>query len=345
MDNTNLKISFRVGLTVFFAVLVSYYFSMAEKFWMPLAALLVMQVPTGSSLHHGLQRFLVIVASAMVGSILAVLILEQTILHVILVLIFALGCYFSVRNISNVSVLSMEFLGVLIFLIALIEPGLHASLIYARASDITLGAAMGMSASLLLFPAHPDIEFRQRINVILTVYSAYLLAIQNLILRLPNAEKDVQEKRIAVEKILQTQIPEWVYQPGFNFSLRQGHRYFLIMIEKAGQLLFTMHHAARHEFDSGMRQMLSEPLKKCIEHARKILLTIQKVLDLQPVEENLDDFSEDILALEEAFKTSVTPSLELLYISTDYSSFAALICDLKDFRYVLLKLLEALRVT
>lgn len=351
MDKQLLKQAFRVAITVLITVLVGHYYSLSEKFWLPLSALLVMQTPTGSSLHHGLRRYLVIGCSIIIGSLCVLLIKQKIILDVVLALVFASGCFIAMMQANYFSRLPILFLSVLIFLIAVIEPVSSEYLtsmhfIYVRAADITLGAAIGLIANLVIFPNQPDVEFRQRVIPIINAYSDYLIAITNLILCQPDAEKSIEianEKRILVETTVQNQFPEWVFEYGFNIQLRQGHRHFLITLERINQILFSMHHAARYVFETRTRHMLGGLLRDCTSKATQMFMAVVSTLELKNLKEGIEDFDQDIDQLEQTFQTSVAPSIELLDFSDEYMNLAAFIYDLKDLRKTLLKLLEALR--
>ena len=340
-----IKHAFRVAIIVFVTVFISHYSALAEKFWIPTSALLVMQTPTGLSLQHGLRRFLVIVFAVAMGSLFIIYVKQAAVIDIFLVLIFVVGCYLSSFRKNNYSALSLEFLAVLMLLISIIEPVMQDHLLYARVCDVTLGSAIGLGANLILFPARADFEFRQDVILLLQAFSEYLSAIKNVMLREPGADKKAYDKRVIVENLLLTKFPTWVHEQGFNIALRQGHRHFLIMIERIAQLLFSMHHAARHEFAESAREVFALPLDKAVAATQKMIGSIVVLLQLNKLSEKIIDIDENIQELESTFKDSADPSLELLEISMDYSSFTAFIYDFKDLRFTLLTLLEALRET
>lgn len=342
-SSTTIKYPFHIAITVLITVFVGHYYSFAEKFWLPMSALLVMQTPTGAYLHHGLRRYFVMVTSVVIGTLTVLWVQSEIIIDILLAIIFSLGCYISIIRVNCFPRLPLAFLAVLVFMIAILEPtqaSYKMPLIYARAADMTLGAAIGLLANLLIFPAKPDVEFRKSVITILHVYSDYLAAIAQLMLG--ESYSAAEEKRKAVEKILQTQFPEWVYEYGFNIELRQGHRHFLVLVERLGQILFSMHQAARYDYDKKTRQLLSGSLTECVKKATKMMNAMITVLELKKLTEGIDDFEQDIIQLEQTFQTAVAPSIELLDLSDDYMSLAAFIYDLKDLRISLLKLLEAL---
>jgi hypothetical protein len=291
IDFSNIKNPLRISLAIFLAILLGHFFAMSEKFWIPLSALIVMQTPIGSTVFHGLQRFIVLMLFVILGSIIL----------------------------------------------------LQAELIYPRVCDVAFGTLIGMVFNLVFFPERPDVEFRFRVIPILNAYSNYLSSIGDVMLRLPDAEKIAREKRKEVELQLLNQFPRWVYESGLAITLRQGHRHFLVMVDKIGMLLFSMHREASHRLDADMRSSLALPLKNNIEMVQKMIATIVAILSLDRPKAMPEDVIPEDNSLEKIFQKCIPPSIELLELSKDYMSFGAFLSDLRDLKLSLLKLLEALR--
>jgi len=114
----------------------------------------------------------------------------------------------------------------------MLAPFLPSHLIYVRMYDVTLGALVGLSFSLFVFPEHADAEFRKDVVPVLKSFSEYFTAIVDFLYKKKNAEIDVKSIRRVVEQELRT-FPAWVYQTGFDIALREGHRHFLVRLEQS----------------------------------------------------------------------------------------------------------------
>jgi len=217
------------------------------------------------------------------------------------------------------------------------------SIFYARGYDISVGALIGIVSNLIIFPIHIDVLFRKELVLVLNSYANYLASILDLLLQKENAKEGAENKKQCVEKVVLQFSPTWVYTPGFSVDLRQGYRHFLVMTGRLEQILFSLHHIARHPFSPVFLKDMNSPLISYVDHANKILQAIVTLLNLKKITEALDDLSDEVRILEKEFQTQVPFSIELLSLSKDYIYFAALIADLKDFRKTLLFLAEALR--
>jgi hypothetical protein len=69
--------AFATAIAVLFAVFINYYFSFAHQFWIPLTTFLVMQSAIGATLRQILQRFLLVMGSA-VSLLLVFLIYDKS---------------------------------------------------------------------------------------------------------------------------------------------------------------------------------------------------------------------------------------------------------------------------
>lgn len=303
------KRSLAQASAIFFAIIIGHYCSMSEKFWLPLTTILVMQTSMGVALRQGIYKFIIIFSSVILGSLL-VFIIHQ---------VFAVDVF----------------------------PIVNHDSLYARLYDITIGAIIGIVANILIFPTRLDKEFRLNVIPLLDAYSNYLLCITHLLFQKDHhhVENAEMQKR-QLEKVLQAQamlFPEWVYESGFSVTLRPGHRHFLVMIERVGQILFSMHYIARQHFDEVLLQTLKDPLNVATDQARKTIQAMITVLNLNKLNEGVSDLSEELDALESAFKVAVPLSIELLDMSKDYIYLSALIQDWKDLRTALVRLGQALR--
>lgn len=336
MTSIVIKRSYSYALAVFLAVIVNHFFSQIEPLWILMGALICMQTAVGLTVRQGVENYILLVISIGIGTFLALAIPGSILINAIACLLFIVCCYLSVKISPHFLLFGM------VILISILLP----TPLMNRFYDATFGAFIGILTNLLVFPRRADVEFRTNVISILNSYSAYLMSITQLMFKKENAGKMVAINRDLVEKKLQSQsnfFPGWVYQYGLSQSFQRGHRHFLVMIERLGQTLFSMHHIARHPFDPDLLHSLQEPIANYMDETQKILSALATVLYLKQISEGVSDLSEELDELEDRFKKVVPPSLELLDLSEDYIYLAALISDLKDLRATLMKLVQALR--
>lgn len=345
------KRAYSQALAVFIAVVLSYFFSRSEPFWLPLTAILVMQTAVGISLRQGLERFFIIILSLALGTILVFLIGQSVILYIIMVIVFCLAYYFALKDSLILFVLTRGFLFGFIFLITLMLSATQINILYVRLYDVTLGACVGILINLLIYPSRVDVEFRNKLIPILNSYDLYLTSIIELFLgKVDSEEKFNSEKRAEVQKIslenkFQTQtsiFPSWVYESGLSVAVQSGHRHFLIMIERVAEILFSLHHIARHSFDKSRLENLEEPLLGFAQATQNLFQALITILNLQKLSQPVSDLEDELIQLEKAFQMVAPPSLELLDLSEDYILLAAFLTDLKDLRESLVRLGQAL---
>lgn len=323
---------------IFLAVLADHYYSSLHACWVPLVALLVMQ----RTLRPALQNFLLISVMVIVGSVVFSFVPSRLVISLIVVAIFIIACYVRSRLSGSSSITMITLLPGVLMLMFLTPIEAHS--VYTRMHDVVLGGVVGILSSLVIFPLRADVDFRQGVIPILNAAREYLLALAALLFNPVNDQ--AQAKKRVLEETLQTQqalFPEWIYEPGFNLALQKGHRHFLLKVEQLAQVLFAMHYAMRHDFNPELLAAVRQPIERCILDAEKWMVAIVALLELQKLQGPVSSLEEDILALQEAFKSQGSVPLELASEVPDYLHFSAILFNLKDLQKVLLKLSEALR--
>lgn len=214
--------------------------------------------------------------------------------------------------------------------------------LYALLHDVALGGMVAIIANLVFFPALSDVDFRKAMSAVLQAYGEYLLAIKALPLQ---QKQDAEEKKHQLEnlQIEATTYPEWVYAPGFNPTMQEGHQYFLATIERVGQVLYAMHYAARQLAYSDLLTKLEEPIEQCVREIEKFLKSICFILEAGKLQPPVSGLQGSVEALERSFQKEIVVPLELLDVSSDYLSLYALIYGFRDLRNALLRLSETLR--
>ena len=215
--------------------------------------------------------------------------------------------------------------------------------IYVFMHDAIFGGLIGIAARVLFFIDALAGDFRQRIVVVLRAYSDYLGAIGNLLLREPDAAAVCERKKVKVENILLAKFPDWVYQHGFNPVMQQGHRHFLVRVEKLGETLFAMNFAARQPIDADLIEDFREPILQAIAGAKEIMAAMITRLLTEKFEKPVTDLVSEIIELEKTFRLIIDIPYELLDSSKNALVLSAFIYDLKDLRMNLIKIAEALR--
>lgn len=334
------------AIAMFVAVLTDRYYSMLQGFWVCLTTILVLQMTVRSNFRIEALRFFVIFASVFFATILVLTIHQPVVLYSVIVLVFVVGCFLHCIYANRSSGFSPFLMVALLTLMMLVPYTPIPDLLFARLHDVVLGGLIGMIAARVIFPMRADIDFRMGIIPLLTGYSDYLSAIGDVFFQEQSAEKSADEKKSATENIFQTRrpfFPEWVYDVGFNSNLREGHRHFLLRVEQIGEILFALHHHARHPIEPSLLDIVRKPVLRCILDAKSSIADIVVVLEKADFKSTYADFATDVNELENIFNTKIAMPFELADTAKDYMQLAGFIYDIKDLQQVLAKLEEALR--
>jgi uncharacterized membrane protein YgaE (UPF0421/DUF939 family) len=311
------------------ALLCDRYYSLAHEYWMPITTLLLMQMTTQSNFRQVLQSFLAIVVVMLLVTIMLAQ-YRQTWLIPAAITGVLVGCCYALWQISAAT-RDFPVLLILVSMFLLLLAPFQAASMHDRLQDVVVGGGIGIVANLLIFTLQTGEDFRSSLIVVLQGFSEYLAALTDLFLEKPAASSIAMEKKILVEKNLQRVFPERVYEPGFNPVFQQGHRHFLLRLEKIAQILFAM------------LESFQELILRSTAQAEKIFSVMCAHLDMATVSAIEDNFFAEIAELEKNFHLTVRMPLELLEMSGDYLTLAAFIYDLKDLQKNLFKLMEALR--
>lgn len=341
-----IKRAYTQAFAVFVSILASYYYTIEESYWVVISTFLVMQTTIGVALRQSVQRYIALVLSVSIGTVILLWMKEVFIVGMIAAIGFSVSCYLSEKSSPRDGIVTIPLCVGISFFIVMLSPIIpHSDIVHMRLYNVTLGAGIGIIINLVVFPIHVDKEFRNNLIPIFHSYENYLSEIINLLFREEHAKFE-NAKKYSMKKLLRTQakfFPDWVYEFGLSIRFQPGHRHFLIMVERVGQILFSMHHIATHSFDSELLQIFKEPIVNYTENAKNIIHAIVSVLYLKNPVEQLSDLSDEVDALEKTFQQVIPVSLELLDMSKDYILLASLITDMKDFRITLIKLAQSLR--
>lgn len=209
---------------------------------------------------------------------------------------------------------------------------------YLVMHDVVIGASIGIIANLIILPRRADTEFREAVLPLVRECSDYFTMTANYLL-----QKDVKDPGNAKLENRLLKLPLWVYERGFDSGLQVGYRFFLTRLTLISDVLFAMHHLARHEYDKELLAKIRLPMLQCMDYISQFFAAVVTVLELKELEEKVNDLEKEIDELEKQFHHVVPLSLDLLDMKRDYVYLAEFIYHLKDLRKLLLKLAEALR--
>lgn len=335
----------RGACVVFIALVFSHYFSRTQTFWLTAIAFFLTQAEVGFPLHQGLQRFFWIVILFFVGGQASLWLHSVWELPAVILGLATLTAYSYAYHSRRFLGLHFSLLVLTLLLLTLLLPAPFLSPAYLL--DILMGAALGLSSTVLLFPDQPDREFSKRVTPLVHDLSAYLGALADFLLRPPGSESEseVERKRGQVEKRWANKdetFPVWVFEAGFNPALKPGQYYFVVHLGQVTEILFALHHFARHAFPPDLIGEFTPIIRDSAERSQELLSNIALLLEGKKLPLSQTDFVSDLPALEECFQSKIKLSLELLDLSRDYVYLAAFIRYLKDLRLQLLQLAATL---
>ena len=339
-----LKRALRTAVALLLALVATYYFSKVSTFWVAVMALLLTQTEMGLPLHQSLQRFFWAVLTFFLGTLSVEVLTTGLPLFLLLTCAAALLAYWYAYTSRRYLSLHFPLLLLIILLLSIVFPVASIDLPYVVA-DILFGAFIALSCIVLIFPDKPDLEFQKRVQPVLKDFSHYLASLVSLLLQEAEAAKYAQSKRAAVELIWANKddyFPVWVFEAGFNPALKAGQYYFVVHLGQISEILFAMHHFARHPFERALLQDFVVPLNVAVAGTQDLLENVLVLLSGKKLTRSNPNFIDDILALEEQFRSTFHLSLEMLDLSRDYIYLAAFIRYLKDLRLQLLQLAAAL---
>lgn len=209
--------------------------------------------------------------------------------------------------------------------------------------DVMLGGVIGVLCSQLILPVRPFEEFRKGLLPVMQMIVAFNNEMVNLLVD-GNGYINLQLAAQEVKKALQerySMYPEWVYEVGFNPGLRSGYRFFLVNIERVTEIIFSLNYRIRLLKSMEACESLINELRQVMLKNNHLLHQLEQYFATGEFAESKDDFTSDVVALDEKVKQVLPPRLELLDIYPDNVTLATIIRDVKDMRQLLLLLVLA----
>ncbi len=210
----------RCAAAIFTALILTYYFSRTQSFWLPLVTLLLLQTELGFPLHQGLQRFFWILILFFIGGQAGIWLQFTWGLPVALCALVTLTAYDDASHSRRSPGLHFSLMMLIVLLLTLLLPLSSPNPAYLF--DIFLGAILGLGATLIFFPDQPDQEFPKKIAPLMADLSGYLGSLVDLMLQEPQSGASVEKLRLAVLKRWankEEDFPIRVFEAGFNPSL------------------------------------------------------------------------------------------------------------------------------
>jgi hypothetical protein len=297
----------------------------------------------GFPVHQGLQRFFWIIILFFVGGQAGIWLHTGWGLPTLIIALASLTAYDYAYHSRRYLGLHFSLLVLILLLLTLLLPAAFLSPAYLQ--DIFMGAAIGLASTVFFFPDQPDREFPKRVTPLLRDLSGYLGALLSVLLQEPESEAHAERKRSAVEKRWVNKdetFPVWVFETGFNPALKPGQYFFVVHLGRVTEILFALHHFARHSFPEDLMAEFTPVIRASVEQSQELLAQLSALLEGKKLAFSQTDFISDLPALDECFQSKIKLSLELLDISRDYVYLASFIRYLKDLRLQLLQLAATL---
>jgi uncharacterized membrane protein YccC len=242
-------------------------------------------------------------------------------------------------SIGNSFYQGMQKLLIVLAMVAIASLALHSfSFFYNMTHDVLIGGIIGIMTNLFFLPRKPDKEFREKLIPVIKTFNDYFSKIIDQLLQQDSSKFD----NAALENAL-LKLPDWVYERGFNNALQMGYRFFLVKVEQLSDVLLSMHHLARYQYEKELIAKIRPTLLQYVDNVNQFFTSVMTVLELKTLSEEPSDLEAELTELQKQFFTIVPSSLELLDMRRDYVYLAAFIYNLRDLRKLLLKMGEALR--
>ncbi len=334
-----------ITIAMVLALVVNYYVSFSETGWLVLAAFLVGQTTRGTPLRQGFTAFFAINLAFLLAMCLGVIFSPFEVL-ILIAIIFTASFLFALFNRASKERNSYRFLIFGVSLLAVIPmPEQSWQSIRMAVIDIAIGSGIGILCNQFIFRISVVREFSEGITPVLKQLNNYNTVLTNALVKKTDDVSVLLQAKIQVEKILvvqQDMYPEWIYEVGFNPGLRSGFRFFLLTIERATEIFFSLDYYAYQEINKDWLKMLIDSIEFSMEKNSELIKILIAYFAENKLLETHSDFTSDITALEVTLKKIVPDQLELLDIMPDYMMLTSLVRDIKDLRQLLLQLVTAL---
>lgn len=215
-----------------------------------------------------------------------------------------------------------------------------------QALYLLLGVLLGMLLRRFLFSIKSSKSFSRSILPTINALKMYSLALRKCVENGIAESADLKECKKRLEGSLVSKkgmYPEWIYRSGYNPGLRSGHRFYLIQLERAIELLFAIEFMLGNE--GLLRSMPSDELAAMVsvmQGNEDLIDHLTGYFSGQPSRLSDNDFMTDIKNLDVILQERAPGTIELLDIAPDYVYSILLGRNVKDLRQSLFNLISSL---
>lgn len=316
-------------------VIVAITFFLPPSFWILLPAYLMLQTSPGTPLRQDLLIFSFLVVSLL----LAVIINRYLPMLFILGVMALISAYLlNLREPYRVEEFLKLALIPLIILLAAFDPTNippDTRLFYCM-----MGALLGTLCNILIGYVNFEKEFRKALSD--TANALFNFAKR---LRITTEFDNAYQERLQLETALAKQkqsYPNWVFEIGFNATLRSGFRYVLLQLDHIIATMTALSFTASKPLDAEHLQNLRVPFNEVLHKNAELLGIFVRYLDKKNLPTDIGDVTQDIARLEDETSKLLPQHPELIDLKQDYSIIASLVRDATDTRKMLLALIAAL---
>lgn len=232
----------RLAIAVFVASIIAEFAPIERGLWIPMTTLIVMGTTIGGTLRKGLHRFWGTVFGLVVGSLLAYAITSHFAQYLVLILSLFAAYYLRAFVLVNYGIFVIPVTITVVFVHNLYSTANPLLLLEERLLSTLIGLAVGIVATLFIFPARVSEEILLGRKKVSEAMADYLAAIAKL--TQGGEERAAIQSKRALEKSLLT---HRLLFPDARYELvkRAQYRSFLRQMERSIQLLFGLHNALR----------------------------------------------------------------------------------------------------
>lgn len=242
VDRIFVRHAIRLAIAVFVSSIIAELTPIERGLWIPMTTLIVMGTTIGGTLRKGLHRFWGTVFGLVVGSLLAYAITSHFAQYLVLILSLFAAYYLRAFVMVNYGIFVIPVTITVVFVHNLYSTANPLLLLEERLLSTLIGLAVGIAATLLIFPARVSEEILLGRKKVSEAMANYLAAIVQL--AQGGDEKEAIQAKRALEKSLLT---HRLLFPDARYELvkRAHYRSFLRQMERSIQLLFGLHNALR----------------------------------------------------------------------------------------------------
>jgi hypothetical protein len=335
--------SIATGVALTLACLLGYYLWPAQVLWILLGSFIVAQTSRSAMFAQSIWSITLAASAVLLAYALPYFCNIYLVIILNAILIVLTGLFYAAKQ--PISSKKTYFILLFPFIFLAAQSFLLESTTELRDRIFALGAGglLALIVGQLLVPARFFEYFRADLLPILKVLKAYSDQISGVFSQHADGVLTVQLTQVTIDNILQAQdmYPEWVFEFGFNPGLRASYRYFLLQLERIIDLYTAMGYLLRSESLRSQLCDINKEICLVLENNSKLLQIIIQYFTNAQVTGVQDDFTSDMIALEEAVRHIVPSHLDLLDISPNYLLLASFVRDTKDIRQLLLQLILA----